>query len=65
MLPISNLTNFAVVVIFLIYWLVAFTILYHLTRFGVGVVPKKLSFLFLLGSLALFTVSLIAYTHIT
>lgn len=35
------------------YWLSAFFVLYHLIRFGIGTKPKRLSFLFLFGSLIL------------
>lgn len=36
------------------YWIFNFIILYHLARFGVGTLPKKLAAVFLLGSVALF-----------
>lgn len=43
--------NVLVVGIFVIYWIFAFIILYHLTRFGVGTQPKKFAAIFLGGSL--------------
>ena len=42
------------------YWISAFFVLYHLIRFGIGTMPKRLSFLFLLGSIVLsFVVTLL------
>ena len=43
------------------FWIAVFTILYHLTRFGVGVQPKRLAAGFLLGALALFCTALILF----
>jgi hypothetical protein len=37
----------------IVYWVMAFFILYHLIRFGVGTKPKQLSFVFLAGSIIL------------
>jgi len=52
-LPIELIINAVVGFFLFCYWLVAFTILYHLTRFGIGVQPKKFSAIFLLGSITL------------
>lgn len=49
----------AVPLLFLVYWIFNFIILYHLARFGVGVQPKKLAAAFLLGSVVLFSVSVL------
>ncbi|MFA6297378.1 MAG: hypothetical protein WC629_02335 [Candidatus Paceibacterota bacterium] len=38
----------------ILFWLNAFTILYHLIRFGIGTRPKQASLIFLIGSLVLF-----------
>ena len=43
------------------FWIAVFTILYHLTRFGVGVQPKRLAAGFLVGALILFSASLILF----
>lgn len=64
MFPYTALLNLVVVLVMAGFWLVAFIILYHLSRFGVGTLPKKLAALFLLGSLTLFTVSVIAYYNL-
>ncbi|MEO8637769.1 MAG: hypothetical protein ABI430_02620 [Candidatus Taylorbacteria bacterium] len=40
--------------ILLIYWGFAFTIIYHLTRFGIGVQPKRISAVYFLGTVMLF-----------
>lgn len=49
---------------FLVFWLVAFVILYHLTRFGIGVLSKRLSVLFLFGSLVLSSIALVFYLKV-
>lgn len=61
MFPFEALLNLIVAVVMIGFWLVAFVILYHLSRFGVGTLPKKLAALFLVGSLILFVWSVIAY----
>ena len=55
------IANILVGIIFFVFWLTAFVILYHLTRFGVGTMPKKLAALFLTGSVTLFSISVILY----
>jgi hypothetical protein len=62
MISFESVANIIIVIIFLGFWLVSFVILYHLSRFGVGVLPKKLSALFLVGALALFGWSIVAFT---
>lgn len=64
MFPIEQFVNLAVVIAFLIFWTTAFIILYHLTRFGVGVMPKKLAAIFLIGVVALFSVSLVLFIKV-
>lgn len=49
--------------IFLIYWGVAFVILYHLTRFGIGVQPKKFAAAFLFGSVVLSGAAIILFMN--
>lgn len=61
MIPLSIILNILVTLIFGIFWLASFVIFYHLTRFGIGTKPKKLAVLFLLGSVLLFSVSLVLY----
>lgn len=51
-------------VISIIFWLTSFIILYHLTRFGIGTLPKKLSALFLIGAVGLFSISFLIYAGI-
>lgn len=48
--------------LFIGYWAVAFIIIYHLTRFGIGVQPKKFAAIFMLGSLMLSTVAIVLFT---
>jgi len=52
------------VLAFLVYWVNAFFIIYHLTRFGIGSQPKIMALIFFLGSAVLFTAVLVAYTQI-
>ena len=50
--------------LFLVYWIGTFVILYHLTRFGVGVQPKKFAAIFLFGSVTLSVAVVIIFTKI-
>ena len=47
-----------------VYWINAFFIVYHLTRFGVGPKPKVLALVFFVGSCALFGVAAVLYSRI-
>ena len=60
-LPLAIIPNILVIGLFAVYWGMVFLILYHLTRFGVGVQPKKFAAAFFIGSIALFCTSLIFY----
>ncbi len=53
----------AIISLFL-YWIFNFIILYHLTRFGIGTLPKRIAAIFLLGSVALFSVSVILFASL-
>lgn len=56
------LANFVAGLIFFAFWILAFFIFYHLTRFGVGILPKRLSALFLVGAVILFSTSVLFYS---
>jgi hypothetical protein len=56
--------NILLIILFLFYWTVVFMILYHLSRFGVGVQPKKFAAAFLVGTVILFTACIIFYASI-
>ncbi len=63
---ISNVGDFPLlilVVALVAYWVMAYFLLYHLTRFGVGTEPKLVSFVFLLGSIALTIITIIIYVQ--
>lgn len=62
--PLQIIFNIFAGLIFLIYWGLTFVILYHLTRFGIGVQPKKLAAIFLLGSVVLSGVAIILYMNV-
>lgn len=47
----------------LTYWLIAFVILYHLSRFGIGTQPKKFAAAFMFGSVVLSATSIVLYTR--
>ena len=59
-LPIAILA-----VAMIIYWVMAYFLIYHLTRFGVGAEPKMISFVFLLGSILLTIISIAVYNQLT
>lgn len=61
---IEIIFNIIVVLILLAYWTVAFIIIYHLSRFGVGVQPKRFVVLFLLGSVVLSLVAIVLYARL-
>ena len=63
LLPIEIALNVFVVFLFFIYWSIVFIILYHLTRFGIGVQPKRFAAVFLFGSIILFTASILLYAN--
>lgn len=56
--------NALIGLVFFTYWIIVFVILYHLTRFGIGVVPKRLAAVFLFGSVALFGISIALFMNI-
>lgn len=56
--------NVFIIVILVIYWIFAFVIVYHLTRFGVGTQPKRIAGIFLAGSLILSATIIIFFTKI-
>jgi len=62
--PIQIIFKILASVLFLIYWGVNFVILYHLTRFGIGVQPKRFAAIFLFGSLALSVVAIILFMNV-
>ena len=47
-----------------VYWTNAFSIVYHLTRFGVGPKPKILALVFFAGSFALFGIAAVLYSRV-
>ena len=63
-MEISNLVNVVAGMVFFIFWLTAFVIFYHLVRFGIGTLPKRVAGVFLIGSVLLFTLSLFAYINL-
>lgn len=60
-LPVNLILNGIAGLVFFFFWLASFVILYHLTRFGIGVLPKRFSVIFLIGTVTLFSTALILY----
>jgi hypothetical protein len=46
------------------YWIFNFIIIYHLSRFGIGVQPKKFAVVFFLGAVGLFFLSAIIFASL-
>ncbi|MEX2013823.1 MAG: hypothetical protein WD896_00515 [Parcubacteria group bacterium] len=64
MFPLEIIFNIAAAIAFLIYWVAAFIVLYHLTRFGIGVQPKRLAAIFLFGSLIFSALSIVLFMNV-
>ena len=64
MLPLEIILNILAALIFLVYWGAVFVILYHLTRFGIGVQPKKFAAAFLFGSVVLSGTAIILFMNL-
>ena len=43
--------------VFVVYWVNVFLVIYHLTRFGIGVRPKVIALVFFMGAIVLFAVA--------
>lgn len=50
--------------VFLVYWVQTFLIVYHLTRFGIGPVPKIFALIFFIGSGVLFMLAVGLYGRV-
>lgn len=50
-------------VIMFAYWMGAFFILYHLIRFGIGTLPKRIAAIFLGGSIFLTIISILLFNE--
>ena len=64
MFSLAIIFNTLAIVVFLVYWGVTFIILYHLTRFGIGVQPKKFAIAFFFGSVVLSGMAIILFMNI-
>ena len=51
-----NVPFIALALVILIFWVMAFIIIYHLIRFGVGRAPKIVALVFFIGSLVIMLV---------
>ena len=50
--------------VLLVYWFVVFFIVYHLLRFGIGVKPKLVAFVFFIGSVVLVFPTLVFFQQV-
>ncbi|MDO8589831.1 MAG: hypothetical protein Q7R69_00980 [bacterium] len=64
MLSLEIIFNFLAAFVFLVYWGATFIILYHLTRFGIGVQPKRFAAVFLFGSVVLSGAAIVLFVSI-
>ena len=64
MFPLAIIFNTLAIIVFLVYWGATFIILYHLTRFGIGVQPKKFAAAFLFGSVVLSGTAIILFMNL-
>jgi len=64
MFSLAIIFNTLAIIVFLVYWGGSFIILYHLTRFGVGVQPKKFAAIFLFGSVVLSGTAIILFMNL-
>jgi len=51
-------------ILILVYWVHSFFIIYHLTRFGIGVKPKIFALIFFVGSMLLFITAIFLFNQI-
>jgi len=61
---LDNLPIIIIAGVLVIFWVLAFIVLYHLVRFGVGRAPKIAAFVFFVGSLILMVVILIMWLRL-
>lgn len=59
-----NYAAVLLVAVSIFYWIYVFITIYHLVRFGIGLVPKILALIFLAGSVILFTATLALYWRV-
>jgi len=50
--------------VFIVYLWYTFATIYHFIRFGVGTGPKKIAFIFFIGSFILFVIAVFAYSQV-
>ncbi len=64
MLTANNIAGFIFTFGLLVFWTIAFLVLYHLIRFGVSGQPKKIAAVFLAGSLVLTIITVLLYMQV-
>jgi hypothetical protein len=60
----STVSLVGFVIMLAVYLWYTFAIIYHLLRFGIGIKPKLLAFVFLVGSFVLFLMTVNAYSKV-
>ena len=61
---IFSFSIFAYAFLLLLYFIYGFVIIYHLIRFGVGIQPKIVAFVFFVGSLILVLPTIVFYLNV-
>ncbi len=64
MIPVELIVNIVVAGAFLFFWILTFIILYHLSRFGIGTLPKRFAGIFLAGAVLLTSVNIILFASL-
>ena len=62
MIPVYYIANVLVLLVYIFFWILSFIIFYHLTRFGIGILPKRFAAAFFAGSIGIFIISVLTYT---
>jgi RsiW-degrading membrane proteinase PrsW (M82 family) len=60
----DKITLLIFALVFIVYLWYTFAIIYHFIRFGIGAEPKKIAFMFLVGSFVLFVIAAFAFSQV-
>ena len=63
---LNSIPFWGIIVVFfsIVYWVLSFFIIYHLTRFGIGARPKLIALIFFIGSIVLFSIFIISASRL-
>jgi hypothetical protein len=60
----QNLFYVSLVIVFLVYWVFSFIVFYHLIRFGIGTLPKKIATVYFMGSVVFFCIVFLLFVSV-